>query len=107
MQTSLKRCGLKFSLRLDMSAKFPKGGAGPFLARSLYQPLFTILSKCLVRCIVTSFVARLISSFFYGISVSNYRIHEYFSIKKCLCSQMRDCSAFSLFPFTGNTRILS
>ena len=36
MQTSLKRCGLKFSLRKDMSAKFPRGGgAGPFLARSL------------------------------------------------------------------------
>ena len=38
MQTSLKRCGLKFCLRYDMSAKFPGGGwgAGPFLARSLY-----------------------------------------------------------------------
>ena len=39
VQTSLKRCGLKFSLRWDMSAKFPRGGggggAGPFLARSL------------------------------------------------------------------------
>ena len=28
MQTSLKRCGLKFSLRYDMSAKFPRGGGG-------------------------------------------------------------------------------
>ena len=39
VQTSLKRCGLKFSLRYDMSAKFPRGGggAGPFLARSLYS----------------------------------------------------------------------
>ena len=36
MQTSLKRCGLKFSLRWDMSAKFPRGEAGPFLARSLF-----------------------------------------------------------------------
>ena len=40
VQTSLKRCGLKFSSRLDMSAKFPRGGggggAGPFLARSLF-----------------------------------------------------------------------
>ena len=26
MQTSLKRCGLKFSSRKDMSAKFPRGG---------------------------------------------------------------------------------
>ena len=26
--TSLKRCGLKFSLRKDMSAKFPRGGGG-------------------------------------------------------------------------------
>ena len=26
VQTSLKRCGLKFSLRQDMSAKFPRGG---------------------------------------------------------------------------------
>ena len=40
MQTSLKRCGLKFSSRLDMSAKFPRGGAGPFLARSLYSIVF-------------------------------------------------------------------
>ena len=28
VQTSLKRCGLKFSLRQDMSAKFPRGGGG-------------------------------------------------------------------------------
>ena len=28
MQTSFKRCGLKFSLKNDMSAKFPRGGGG-------------------------------------------------------------------------------
>ena len=34
VQTSLKRCGLKFSLRYDMSAKYPGGGggAGPFFS---------------------------------------------------------------------------
>ena len=35
VQTSLKRCGLKFSSRKDMSAKFPRGGgggAGPFFS---------------------------------------------------------------------------
>ena len=35
VQTSLKRCGLKFSLRKDMSAKFPGGEQDLFLARSL------------------------------------------------------------------------
>ena len=45
MQTSLKRCGLKFSSRKDMSAKFPRGGggAGPFLARSLLKVASPIL----------------------------------------------------------------
>ena len=28
VQTSLKKCGLKFSSRKDMSAKFPSGGGG-------------------------------------------------------------------------------
>ena len=37
VQTSFKRCGLKFSSRKDMSAKFPRGGAGPFSARSLLE----------------------------------------------------------------------
>ena len=32
MQTSLKRCGLKFSLRYDMSAKFPRGGGRTFFS---------------------------------------------------------------------------
>ena len=41
VQTSLKRCGLKFSLIKDMSAKFHRGwGAGPFLAYSLIDLLF-------------------------------------------------------------------
>ena len=35
VQRSLKRCGLELSLRWDMSAKFPRGVAGPFLAYSL------------------------------------------------------------------------
>ena len=36
VQTSLKRCGLKFSLRLDMPAKFPRGwGEQDLLAQSL------------------------------------------------------------------------
>ena len=34
VQTSLKRCGLKFSSRYDMSAQFRRwgGGAGPFFS---------------------------------------------------------------------------
>ena len=34
VQTSFKRCDLKFPLSKDMSAKLPRGGggAGPFLA---------------------------------------------------------------------------
>ena len=32
VQTSLKRHSLKFSLRYDISAKFPKGGSRTFLA---------------------------------------------------------------------------
>ena len=48
MQTSLKRCGLKFSSRKDMSAKFPRGGggggAGPFLARSLMVIVFVAIA---------------------------------------------------------------
>ena len=32
VQTSLKRCGLKFSLRHDMSAKFPRGESRTFFS---------------------------------------------------------------------------
>ena len=32
MQTSLKRWGLKFSSRYDMSAKFPRGGSRTFFS---------------------------------------------------------------------------
>ena len=35
VQRSLKICSLELSLRWDMSAKFPRGVAGPFLAYSL------------------------------------------------------------------------
>ena len=32
MQTSLKRCGLKFSSRYNMPAKFPRGGSRTFFS---------------------------------------------------------------------------
>ena len=37
MQTSLKRCGLKFSSRKDMSAKFPRGGGGGGGGRTFFS----------------------------------------------------------------------
>ena len=54
MQTSLKRCGLKFSSRKDMSAKFHggwggRGGAGPFLAQSLIIFLLFLYSGHMER----------------------------------------------------------
>ena len=40
MQTSLKRCGLKFSSRYDMSAKFPRGGSRTFFSSNSINEIF-------------------------------------------------------------------